>query len=111
VNRIPLQTSKLHREIENLPKVQSFLSSVRRNSIRTAIGYKTSLAYFQEFLSSQHNHTVESILDVFSEEKQVRDKRNSINVYEILERFITFMQEEKRKVTGASINQYLNGYN
>jgi hypothetical protein len=71
VKRIPLQTSKVHREIGDLPKVQAFLSSIRRNSVRTEIGYKTSLAYFQEFLSSQYNHTLESILDVFSgEEKQ-----------------------------------------
>jgi integrase len=104
VKAIPLQTSRLHREIENMPKVQAFLSSITRNSIRTATGYKTSLAYFQEFLSSQCNHTLESILVVFSEE----EKRTFINVYTILEKFITFMQEQK-KVSPASINQYLNG--
>jgi len=78
---------------------------MRRNSLKTALGYKTSLVYFQEFLSSQYNHTLETILDVFSEEGQ---KRNSMNVYTILEKFITFMQEEK-KVSAGSINQYLNG--
>jgi integrase len=103
VNSIQLQTSKLHREVESLPKVQSFLSSMRRNSLRTAIGYKTSLAYFQEFLSNQHNHTLESILNVFSEEKPLLD------VYTILEQFITFMQEKKNKVSAATLNQYLNG--
>jgi integrase len=104
VKRIPLQISKLHREIGDLPKAQAFLSSIRRNSVKTAIGYKTSLAYFQEFLSSQYNHTLESILDVISK----GEKRNSVNVYTILERFITFMQEQK-KVSSVSINQYLNG--
>jgi site-specific recombinase XerD len=105
VKSILLQTSKLHREVEKLPKVQTFLSSIGRNSSKTAVGYKTSLVYFQEFLSSQYNHTLESILDVFSEEGQ---KRNSMNVYTVLEKFIPFMQEEK-KVSAASINQYLNG--
>ena len=102
VSRISLQISKLHREIEDLPKVQVFLSSIRRNSIRTAIGYKTSLAYFQEFLSNQYNHTLETILHVFSEEKSI------VDVYTVLEQFITFLQE-KKKVSAASINQYLNG--
>jgi hypothetical protein len=85
-----------------MSKVQSFLSSIRRNSVKTAIGYKTSLAYFQEFLSNQYNYTVESILQVFSEEKPLLD------VYAVLEQFITFMQE-KKKVSAASLNQYLNG--
>ena len=46
---------------------------------------------------------MESILHVFSEEKSV------VDVYTVLEKFITFMQEEKKKVSAASINQYLNG--
>jgi hypothetical protein len=35
-------------------------------------------------------------------------RRSSINIYEILEKFITFMQE-KKKVSAVSINQYLDG--
>ena len=89
-----------------MSKVQTFLSSIRRGSIRTAIGYKTSLAYFQEFLSRRYNHTLESILPVFLEEEK-RDV-SVTNVYTVLEQFIAFMHEEK-KVNAASINQYLNG--
>jgi site-specific recombinase XerD len=84
--------------------VQVFLSSIRRNSIITAKGYRTSLVYFHEFLSLRHNHTLESILQAFSAE----EKNGSIDVYEVLEAFIAFMQTEK-KVSAASINQYLNG--
>ena len=84
--------------------MQVFLSSIRRNSIITAKGYRTSLVYFHEFLSLRHNHTLESILQAFSAE----EKNGSIDVYEVLEAFIAFMQTEK-KVSAASINQYLNG--
>ncbi|MFL6402318.1 MAG: hypothetical protein ACJ71M_02405, partial [Nitrososphaeraceae archaeon] len=88
-----LQTlNKLHQEIDELPKVQAFLSSIRRNSIRTAFGYMTSLVYLQEFLSSHYNNTLESILKALSTGE---NKGGSIDVYEILEQFIAFMQQEK----------------
>jgi hypothetical protein len=87
-------TNKLHKEINELPKVQALLSSMGRNSIRTAFGYKTSLAYFQEFLSNRYNHTLESILKILS--TVGGDKDGSIDVYEVLEGFIAFMQQEKK---------------
>jgi len=105
VTQRPLQTlNKLHKEIDGLPKVQAFLSSISRNSSRTARGYKTGLVYFQEFLSNRYNHTLESILQVFSR----GEKLGSIDIYEVLEGFIAFMQQEK-KVYASSLNQYLNG--
>jgi hypothetical protein len=105
VNLVPLHISKLHREIEGLSKVEAFLTSIRRGSVRTAINYKTSLAYFQEFLSNCYGHTVESILNFISDEK---GNKSYLDVYTVLEKFITFMQYEK-KVSAVSINQYLNG--
>jgi hypothetical protein len=90
-------TNKLHKEINELPKVQALLSSMGRNSIRTAFGYKTSLAYFQEFLSNRsnrYNHTLESILKILS--TVGGDKDGSIDVCEVLEGFIAFMQQEKK---------------
>jgi integrase len=105
MHNVPVQISKIHREIESLPKVQSFLSSIRRSSFKTAINYKTTLAYFQEFLSKYHGHSVESILNILSKEK---GKKNSIDVYTILEQFVAFMHEEK-ELSAASIKQYLIG--
>jgi hypothetical protein len=98
--------NKLHKEIDKLPKVQTFLSSLGRNSIRTAYGYKTSLVYFQEFLSDSYSHTLESILQAFSTAGG-ENQAGSIDVYEVLEWFIAFMQQEK-KVNASSLNQYLN---
>jgi integrase len=102
--RLPQNLNKLHKEMDRLPKVQAFLSSMARNSSRTARGYKTGLAYFQEFLSNSYNHTLESILHVFSTE----EKLGSIDIYAVLEEFVAFMQQEK-KVYASSLNQYLNG--
>jgi hypothetical protein len=36
------------------------------------------------------------------------EEKGLINIYEILEKFITFMQK-KKKISAVSINQYLNG--
>jgi hypothetical protein len=58
------QTSDLHRQIEKLPKVERFLSSLKRNSISTSHGYKTPIAYFHEFLLSNHNQTADSHYDI-----------------------------------------------
>ncbi len=53
------QTSDLHRQIEKLPNVERFLFSLKRNSLNTSNGYKTSNAYFHEFLLSNHNQTAD----------------------------------------------------
>ncbi len=44
------QTSDLHRQIEKLPMVERFLSSLKRNSLSTSNRYKIPIAYFHEFL-------------------------------------------------------------
>jgi integrase len=93
------QISTLHREIEHLPKVSKFLASIERNSRRTSIGYKTSVAYFQDFLSKNYHHSAESIFHVLPSKK--------IDIYSLLDEFIGFLQT--KKVSPSSINQYLAG--
>jgi integrase len=93
------QTSEIHRQIENLPKVRKFLASLERNSVKTSIGYKTSIAYFQDFVSKHYDHNSESILTLLLHTK--------IDVYSLLDDFIGFMQA--KNVYASSINQYLAG--
>jgi len=103
LNIVSPEVSKTHRKLESLPKVSTFLDSIKRNSALTANGYKTALAYFQEFLSKHYHHhsyTIENILLLFLDDK--------MDVYKLLEAFITFMYREK-KISAVSINQYLNG--
>jgi hypothetical protein len=91
------QISAIHRQIEHLPRVRKFLASLERNSGKTSIGYKTSVAYFQDFLSKNYDCDSESILDLILSKK--------VDVYSLLDEFIGFMQT--KTVTHASINQYV----
>lgn len=93
------QIQSLHREIEQLPKVKKFLASIERNSHRTSTGYKTSIAYFQSFLSSYCGCSAENIIGELLSKK--------IDIYSLLEEFIGFLQT--RKISPSTINQYLAG--
>ncbi|MGH9974702.1 MAG: tyrosine-type recombinase/integrase [Nitrososphaeraceae archaeon] len=91
------QISAIHRQIERLPKVIKFLNSLERNSDKTSASYKTSIAYFHDFLSNNYNDNPESVLSlIFSKET---------DVYSLLDEFIEFLQT--KDITPASINQYL----
>lgn len=93
------QTSDLHRRVEKLPKVERFLSSLKRNSLNTSNGYKTPIAYFHEFLLSNYNQTADSILQMLVNKE--------VDVYSLLDEFIGFVQT--KQVNPSSINQYITG--
>jgi integrase len=93
------RASDLHRQIEKLPKVERFLSSLKRNSINTSNGYKTPITYFHEFLLSNYNQSADSIIQLLV--------NNEIDVYSLLDEFIGFVQT--KRVNSSSINQYLTG--
>jgi integrase len=95
----PQKASAIHRQIENLTKVRKFLAAIQRNSGRTSIGYKTSIAYFQDFVSKSYNHNSESILDLIINKE--------MDVYSLLDDFIGFMRI--KNISPSSINQYLAG--
>ena len=90
---------KLHEEIRSQSKVTTFLKSIRRNSNKTNINYETSLSYLQLFLIPQ-GHTSETILD--------RLAKNEINVYTLLEQFITYLTDRK-SLSSNTVRQYLVG--
>jgi integrase len=94
------QNSELHRRIENMPKIQKFLLSKTRGAANTAIGYKTSLAYFQQFLTTDYNDlTLETIIESLISRK--------IDVYDLLDYFVSYLQNIK--LNRSSIHQYLAG--
>ena len=93
------QASDLHRQIEKLPRVQRFLSSLKRNSINTSNGYKTPIAYFHEFLLSNYNQTADSILQMLVNKE--------VDVYSLLDEFIGFIQT--KQINPSSIIQYITG--
>jgi integrase len=92
--------SKIHRHIEAMSRVNKFLTSKKRSAANTVIGYKTSLAYFQQFLTKDYNdQTLETIIALLAS--------NKIDVYDILDHFVSFLQSNK--LTRSSIHQYLVG--
>jgi integrase len=94
------QNSELHRRIENMSKVHKFLFSKTRGAVNTAIGYKTSLAYFQQFLTTNYNDlTLETIIEPLISRK--------IDVYDLLDCFVSYLQNIK--LNRSSIHQYLVG--
>jgi integrase len=83
-----------------MPKVQKFLSSKRRSAINTVIGYKTSLAYFQQFLTDEHDDiTLETIIELLTLRKY--------DVYDLLDQFVNYLQNIK--ISQLSVHQYLTG--
>lgn len=91
------QISTIHRQIERLPKVIKFLNSLERNSDKTSASYKTSIAYFHDFLSNSYSHNPETVLSLILSKET--------DVYSLLDEFIEFMQT--KSINPASINQYL----
>ena len=54
---------------------------MQKNSRITGITYETSLSYFQSFLDVESKHDLKTIL--------VAITKNEINVYTLLEQFVT----------------------
>ena len=91
----------LHQRIRALPQVSIFLKSVQRNSRRTGITYETSLTYVQSFLDSVGKYDLQTIIQAIT--------KNEINVYTLLEQFVTFLTESK-SLSPGSVRQYLVGF-
>jgi integrase len=84
-----------------MPKVHKFLFSKTRGAANTAIGYKTSLAYFQQFLTTDYNDlTLETIIEPLISRK--------IDVYDLLDYFVSYLQNNN-KLNRSTIHQYLAG--
>jgi integrase len=88
-----------------MPKVQSFLESVSRNSKYSAGVYGTGLVYFSSFLTYKGlNHTPETILEPLG--------KNEINIYELFDRFVAFLVSTRLSIPTvrlhvAAIRSYL----
>lgn len=91
----------LHQRIRALPPVSIFLKSMQKNSRITGITYETSLSYFQSFLDVESNHDLQTIL--------VAITKNEVNVYTLLEQFVTFLTE-RRSLSPGSVRQYVVGF-
>ena len=89
-----------HLQITNLPKVDAFLSSISRNSIKSKYAYQYGLTHLQKFIVQTYpSYNLETILGPLS--------RNEINLYEMLEGFVCYMKSTNPDLTPNSLKLYM----
>jgi integrase len=88
----------IRKQVRLLPKVQTFLKSISRNSERSAAVYEAGIIYFYSFLTQGLNHSVETILDPLG--------RSEINVYELFDGFVAFLMSSGLSI--PSIRLYVS---
>jgi integrase len=92
------------RQIEDLPKVKSFLESVSRNSKQSKKTYYSGIKHFQQFLNVKYpGKTVESILSSINNDSNGQEQK--IDVYELLDNFVSFLIQLNLSI--PSINLYI----
>lgn len=93
-----IQDQLSRKEIGDLPKVKSFLDSVGRNSKQSRLTYHAAIVDFQHFLHKKYpGQTADSVLTNLV--------KNEINVYELLEGFVSF--ESSLRLSVRSIRLYI----
>jgi integrase len=87
-------------QITDLPKVDAFLSSISRNSIKSKYAYQYGLTHLQKFIVQTYpSYNLETILGPLS--------RNEINLYEMLEGFVCYMKSTNPDLTPNSLKLYM----
>ena len=83
-------------------KVDTFLGSIGRKSVNTRKSYYTTLIHLKNFIEEEYSgYNSESIIDAMFE--------NKVNVYQLLDSFITYIQTLKPGITANSIGVYVAG--
>ena len=104
-----LRRRQRQNQLESFPKVKIFLESIARNSIKSKRSYSSGLSLLQTFLNSKevnqryqgymHDYNCETILQPLTE--------NKVNVYELLDGFVSYLLSAKPGMTPKSIRLYL----
>jgi integrase len=105
-----LETTLLLRrtkEIELFPKVNTFLDSIGRNSIKSKRSYSSGLTLLQNFLKEKEQqikyegcYNCETILQPLF--------MNRINVYELFDTLISYILATKPEITPKSLSLYIS---
>jgi integrase len=84
----------LDRRYNQLPKVRIFLDSIKRNSVSSEQAYLNGLRTFQRFLDLE-NVNLETVL--------VSLQRQEINIYELLDRFVSYLLQKNLSIPSISL--------
>jgi integrase len=88
------------KQVADYNVVNVFLSSISRNSLKSKYTYQSGLAHFQKFLKQKYpQYNVETILKPLS--------NNEIDIYAMLDGFVSFLVNESQNISSASIKLYI----
>ena len=88
----------VHSQVEDIPKARAFLESISRNSKNSKKTYQTGLLHLHKFLDQNYpggKVTLETILEKLT--------KNEINLYELLDRFVSFLLSSKLSIHSIRI--------
>src|SRR5919204_2073798 len=91
-------TALVHSQVEDIPKARAFLESISRNSKNSKKTYQTGLLHLHKFLNQNYpgdKVTLETILEKLT--------KNEINLYELLDRFVSFLLSSKLSIHSIRI--------
>ena len=91
---------KVQKLLMQFKSSHAFLSSILRNSLKSKYAYECALAHFQRFLETSYtDYDIETILEPLS--------RNEINVYTVLDEFVSYLLNVNANLTPNSISLYV----
>jgi integrase len=87
-------------QITGYQAVNAFLSSISRNSRNSKYAYQYGLTHFQKFLKMKHpQYNIENIIKPLS--------NNELDIYVILDEFVSYLVDKTLNLTSASIKLYI----
>jgi hypothetical protein len=84
----------IDRRYNQLPKVGTYLDSIKRNSVASEQAYLNGLRTFQRFLD---------IVNINLETVLVSLRRQEISIYELLERFVSYLLQKNLSIPSISL--------
>ena len=86
------------------PKVSVFLNSIKKRSLKTSKSYSSALIHLDNFVKKQYSnngYNSDNIVDAITQ--------NKINVYNLLDSFVSYIQSVKVGISSKSIVAYVAG--
>ena len=86
------------------PKVSAFLNSIKKRSLKTSRSYSSALIHLDNFVKKEYpndSYNSDNIVDAITQ--------NKINVYNLLDSFVSYIQSVKVGISSKSIVAYMAG--
>lgn len=85
--------------VYQLPRIKQFIDKKARRSVKTGRTYLSALVKLNAFTKKEYNHNAYSIVDTLLKMK--------VNVYDLLDGFISFLPTVKEGITANTIGNYI----